>query len=210
MLRIFDKASASRLNGLDSFHINMIKISINWSFQEWLQYMKNNKSSLSRFEIIQTVFGLIQTAILVLTLSYAIKIGNQQNEINKSILDLNFSPSFEVKFSASKKNFGIHNKGSRNLFLCGTRFEKREKILSNDQCIIIAVGGSYFIPADTVLTELLQTLRPNEEKTLELEIFFKTEQNQKFTSSTSLLAIRSKENLEIRTQLIGLEKIESF
>ena len=156
---------------------------------------------MTAFENWQVFLGIVQAAILLAAFLGALYVGLKQNEINRSLLDLQFSVSLEVTYQPQRLN--IINKGQNNIWLWGTKLG--DGVLSTEQQPrLITPNGSYYLIADKLEAKILSVIGENGQTKVPLEILIETQNRKRWTVQVLLFVVVTKGTVTVHTQTVSV------
>ena len=158
-------------------------------------------NKINSFESWQVVVGIINACILLAAFLGALYIGLKQNEINQNLLDLHLQVSVEITYS--NKRINTINKGQTNLFLWGTRLNNDAKTLEK-QPRLVTPGGSYYILANDLDTELKQKLPKDQDVWVPFEVYLSNQNSKKYIVKCLLLSKLVNGEVTIHAQTLSI------
>ena len=130
----------------------------------------------------KTLIKIIELFIFALTLFYAIQIGNRQNEINQSLLDLNYLPSISISTYNELGQLKIENKGHSNFWFWGIRYGKDSFMEYEPK--LIPQQGNYDFSIEKLGKKIKTELKGNGQSKQVLYVFIKTSNNKPYVVKT--------------------------
>ena len=162
---------------------------------------------MSAFEKWQVVVNIVQSAVLLATFLGALYIGLKQsdisvkqNEINQTLLDLNYSPSVEITYS--DKRINIVNKGKTNLRTWGSQLNNGIRSIDKEGRLVTP-GGSYYLFFEHVEQQLKKALEASDYVTVPFEVYFEAENGTKYVVRSLIGARTIGGKMEVFTQTFG-------
>ena len=122
---------------------------------------------------------LIQTALLVAAVIVARGVGRVQNQINRQLLDLNFSVA--VDLIADKHELCLVNRGRANLSVHGIRFREGEAEMLRAPEVIPPGGSNSILPTRRIVKEAFGSDRGETDLTVLFDVLVRSEDGTKFT-----------------------------
>ena len=146
---------------------------------------------------------MVQAALLLAAVLLAFYIGLKQNEINRNLLDLTFSPSIAVIYQDQRIHFNNH--GASAIWLWGTQFGNEEPKI-NAQGRYIASGSSYSINGEMAYQRFMGELKAiGDLGKREYSFLFESPDDRYYVMTVLLNAKKESEtDLIISTQTIAM------
>jgi hypothetical protein len=128
----------------------------------------------------------------------------QMNGALQTQLGLNFSPALTLIYDESQKALIFQNLGKTNVFIWGEKWDG-QAAATNPQPRIIAAGAAYKFPAEDILKTESLKLPKGASETVALDIYLKTANGKKYTSSYLVIPTWKNDVLTVNVQQVGIK-----
>lgn len=169
--------------------------------------IKNIFNNINKFfESYKSFFGFLELVVLALTLYFAIQIGNRQNDINQSLLDLNYLPAVNVFISDDRHQLITENRGQSNIWLWGNKYDG--VISMEDEPKIITQLSYYYIPTQKLENSLKEEIGANGKIDKDYYTFLTTSNEKPYVIKT-IFKFEIEDNvISTRSQTVGIFQSE--